>query len=131
MLATALYRANILDMVSPRCVLDWVGDDSERGVSLTMLLHFDDKQLGPVTRGLLARFGAESSVAHALTSQAKLAHRLVGNLADHHFEQARRAHAWGSDSNVGVRCWASALKDELERDAAWLLRHEHERRRYG
>ncbi len=130
-LAITLHETHLLHSLTPRLVLDWVGDDLGRARIVATQLDLESEQLDAITRGLLARFGPRSWVAKDLASQVEHPPRPRADRVEFLREQARRARAWAGDADEAVSEWASELAERLERRAGDELDDEQRRLRYG
>jgi hypothetical protein len=113
-------------------VLSWVDHDERRGRAVVALVPRGAKDLDPILRALIQRFGAHSSVANEIIARMHSTNGLVPSLAEHAARHLERAQRWLGDPDPAVRSFAKRLVESLEAShAAHAAEEEDERRRWG
>ena len=130
-----LDAASAFDFIASTRMLEWVGDDLDRGSEIAEFTHPHDVSLDPLARALIAHFGSTSEPARVISNRAAssptgpsrgsaVGHRLYAMQVEH-------ARAWQADPDGQVRSWAAAVEVRL---AALARQEQVERdidRRYG
>lgn len=103
-------------------VLEWVGDDSERGrwvAELCRPYRAHDERLDDICRGLLIRFGASGAPARILMDDVLWSpDRQSSTLRFIAPKLLERVRHWQADPEPAVAAWATALAERLEHLAA-------------
>ncbi|MFN3180760.1 MAG: hypothetical protein ACE37F_02125 [Nannocystaceae bacterium] len=131
-LVWAFARENLLHFVSDSVVLEWIGENHDRGRVVASLTSPYSPQLDPIVVSLLRRFGIAGRVAGALTDRAYSTPRAIhGGVARFYEAQRDNARAWEKHECPEVRQWATRLAERFEtRLREDEARREH-RARYG
>lgn len=95
-------------------VLEWVADDEQMGRMAAALIRPHDETLHPILRGLVLRFGANSSVAKTILAGVHSTNGLVASLAAHDAAQLRHARGWLDDKEPEIARFAERLITSLE-----------------
>ena len=123
---------SLIASLPAKMILDWVGADVDRAVTIAGLCRLQSQELPEIVRELLMRFGSHGPVASELSARAGSTGGVVSSMAGFFRDQLDSSMIWAQDAHPAVAEWAAELAKGLERTyEREKAREEYEQKRRG
>lgn len=113
-----ISRTPFREHLPDELVMSWVGEDQVRATTAASLTTPYTKELDPLARALIERFGAGSRPAREIEVRACSTPAAVNSIARFFEQQAAHAEAWAQQGNEELSRWARAFASHLRERAA-------------
>lgn len=131
-LTAAARETSLLHELPAEAILDWVGNDEDRGVAVAEMidLHGPDAP-GTLAKAVIARFGDPSRVSGIIASDLHSTPRGYESLSRFAGETLERMMSWRGDARPNVRHFTERLLRELRDSRDFYAAREKRERRLG
>jgi hypothetical protein len=107
-------RYAIVSQIPIDVIMDWVGSDNRRSITVADMCSAHERQLNEIARRLIIKFGADSPAAHVLASRAHSTPGAVSSIAEFYKSQLENAKSWAEDSDPQVAKWGKERVAEFQ-----------------